>query len=150
MRHLDLRIAALALSALAFAGCARQPAAPADMGRAAAPPAGLTSVSGTVTYRERVALPPTAVVTVQLVDAARADAPATVLAEQVIETQGRQIPIGFSLTVPAAAVAPPARLLLQAHITVDGAMRFATRQAVPVPYEGLARPIELLVKAAHH
>jgi len=89
-------------------------------------------------------------VTVQLVDVARADAPATVLAQQVIETQGRQIPIAFSLTVPAAAVAPPARLLLRAHITVDGAMRFATRQAVPVPYEGLARPIELLVKAAHH
>ena len=40
-----------------------------------------TMLMGTVNYRERMALPPTATVLVQLVDISLADAPAQVIAE---------------------------------------------------------------------
>ena len=45
-----------------------------------------SKVTGSVTYRERIALPPSAVVTVKLLDVSRADAPAELIAEQVIAT----------------------------------------------------------------
>src|SRR5258708_34753519 len=44
-------------------------------------------VTGTVTYRQRIALPRQAVVQVQLLDVSKADAPAIVIAEQTIETK---------------------------------------------------------------
>ncbi len=56
-----------------FAACATISAVPATGGT------GVARVTGTVTYRERIALSPTAVIKVQLVDASRADAPDIVL-----------------------------------------------------------------------
>jgi len=73
----------IALAALVLTGCAATTAVPKD---AAAAPA---MVTGTVTYRERIALPPTAVITGQLVDVSRADAPAVVIGEQVIHSSGQ-------------------------------------------------------------
>ncbi|HSP98091.1 MAG TPA: YbaY family lipoprotein [Candidatus Dormibacteraeota bacterium] len=136
---------ALALAlVLTAAGCMPRTAAPAA---APAPAiAGPLVVQGTVNYRQRVALPPNAVVRVQLVDAARADTPATVLAEQVIATKGGQVPFAFTLRPPV--VAPSARLLLQARIEVDGELRFVSTPAHPVTAQSLGRPIELVVQPA--
>jgi uncharacterized lipoprotein YbaY len=55
------------------------------------------NVTGTVTYRERIALPDDAVVTVQIYNAQLADA-TEVLGEQIIETGGQQVPIPFEVT----------------------------------------------------
>jgi len=105
------------------------------------------SVSGTVTYRERIALPPDAVVTVQLQDTARADAPALVLAEAVIETMGRQVPIPFSITYDPTSIDPRGRYTLSATITgADGRLRFSNTQAYPVITNGNpTRDIEIVV-----
>jgi uncharacterized lipoprotein YbaY len=54
------------------------------------------SVSGTVTYRERMALTPDAFVTVQIQDVSLADAPASTIGEQVIRNPG-QVPIPFEV-----------------------------------------------------
>jgi putative lipoprotein len=43
------------------------------------------AVTGEVSYRERIALPPNAVLTVRLLDVSMADAPETVVGEQKIE-----------------------------------------------------------------
>jgi putative lipoprotein len=60
-------------------------------------------VSGTVSFRERVALPPGAVVTVRVADVSRADGPAVILAQNAIEVAG-QVPVPFELAVDAADV----------------------------------------------
>ena len=147
MPSLPRPVLALALAlALAAAGCGPRRDAPAA---APAPAiAGPGVVQGTVNYRQRVAMPPNAVVRVQLVDAARADAPATVLAEQVIATKGGQVPFAFILRAPPGAVTPSARLLLQARIEVDGELSFVSTPARPVTAQDLGRPIELVVQPA--
>ena len=55
------------------------------------------TVTGTVTYLQRMALPPSAVIEVKFQDVFRADAPATVIAEQKITAEGKQVPIPFEL-----------------------------------------------------
>jgi putative lipoprotein len=60
-------------------GCATATVVPGSSGGAEA-----ARVTGSVTYRERIALPPTAVVKARLVDVSRADAPAELLAEHAI------------------------------------------------------------------
>lgn len=132
--------------ALALAGCVARSAPPA----AAPPPdgSGPLTIQVRVDYRQRVALPPTAVVRVQLQDVARADAPARVLAEETLTTQGAQVPFAFTLRAAAADVAPPARPVLRARIEVDGQLRFTNPAAVPVPVPPPARPIEVVVQPA--
>ncbi|HJM75991.1 MAG TPA: YbaY family lipoprotein [Dehalococcoidia bacterium] len=57
-----------------------------------APAEAASSVTGTVTYLEKIALTPDAVVEVKLVDVSRADAPSVTIGEQVIKSSG-QMPI---------------------------------------------------------
>src|SRR5690606_17282479 len=62
------------------------------------------SVSGTATYRERIALPDNAALTVRLLDVTRAgDAPAF-LGETVVSPAG-QVPIAFRIALPENAAA---------------------------------------------
>lgn len=108
---------------------------------AAAPP---TRISGSVAYRERMALPADSTVTVRVEDVSRADAPADVLAEQTIATAGRQVPIPFELEVPGNLIQADHRYGLRAEIrTADGRRLFATTNHHPVitagsPTEGVA------------
>src|SRR5690554_1874954 len=66
----------------------------------------LQSITGTVAYRERIALPDQAVVTISLQDVSLADAPAKVITSQRIETQGKQVPFNFKLAYDAAKILP--------------------------------------------
>jgi uncharacterized lipoprotein YbaY/heat shock protein HslJ len=90
------------------------------------------AVRGTVTYRERIALPPQAVIEVQLVDVSLADAPATVISSVSINAEGRQVPFAFELPYDPAQIDPRFPYAVQARITVDGQLRFisTTRNAV--------------------
>ena len=54
-------------------------------------------VSGTVSYLQRIALPPDAVVVVRIEDVSKADAMAEVIGEQVIHTEGMQVPFPFEV-----------------------------------------------------
>src|SRR5690606_35483142 len=74
---------------------------------------------GEIVYRERMALPPNAVLSVQLTDVSLADAPATVLGEQLIDPAG-QVPIPFQITFDPGVVQAEASYAVQARITVDG------------------------------
>lgn len=53
-------------------------------------------LAGKVMYRERMAMPPEATVTVTLADVSRADAPAQLIAEQQIDNPGN-VPVPFAL-----------------------------------------------------
>lgn len=82
-------------------------------------------LSGTVSYRERMALPPAAVVEVKLVDVSHADAPSTTIAETSKPVAG-QVPIPYELTFDTAEIQPDRSYALEARIAVDGQLWFTT------------------------
>ena len=55
------------------------------------------SVNGTVTYRERIALPSNATITVKIQDVSLADAPAKVIGEITYPADGKQVPIPYEV-----------------------------------------------------
>lgn len=89
-------------------------------------------VTGTVTYLERVALPPTAVVKIQLVDVSRADAPAVILVEQIIPTGGEQVPFFFEIPFDPSKIKANHTYAVQARIEDDGRLRFISDQRYAV------------------
>jgi putative lipoprotein len=93
-------------------------------------------VTGTVTYRPRIALPPGAVITVRLQDISLADAPAVLLDEVVITTNGEQVPIPFTLTYDPAAIEDRATYAVAARIEIDGRLAFISDTTVPVITQG--------------
>jgi len=91
------------------------------------------TISGNVTYSERIALPDNAVVTVQLQDISRADASADILGEQVINTDGAQVPIPFAVTYDPAAILQNGRYNMAARIEDgDGNLLFINDTVTPV------------------
>lgn len=89
-------------------------------------------LNGTVSYRERIALPPTATVEVKLVDISLADAPARTIA-RTSRRAGRQVPIPYRLRYDDKALKPAGRYALEARISVGGQLWFlnTTNHAVP-------------------
>ena len=81
------------------------------------------AITGEVSYRERIALPPNAVLTIRLSDVSLADAPASVIAEQKIDPAG-QAPIRFEMKFDPAVIQPNMSYALQARITVDDTFWF--------------------------
>lgn len=81
------------------------------------------TLSGTVSYRERIALPESAVVEVKLVDVSRADAPAQTIAETIIRPKS-QVPVPYVLAYDSARILPNRSYALQARITVGEQLMF--------------------------
>jgi uncharacterized lipoprotein YbaY len=103
--------------------------APSTPVASATPPA---TVTGVVTYRERIALPPDAIVTVRIEDTSRADAPAILVGEQAIRDAG-QVPIPFAVPYDPALIDPRNRYTLRARIeSADGRLLWTNTQAYPV------------------
>tara|TARA_R110002124_G_scaffold61744_4_gene169008 strand:- start:478 stop:1626 length:1149 start_codon:yes stop_codon:yes gene_type:complete len=59
-------------------------------------------VIGSISYRERIALPPGSVAHIKLSDVSRADAPSILLAEQNTTMFAKQVPVPFTLKVEPA------------------------------------------------
>lgn len=96
---------------------------------------GATAVSGTLTYRERITLPATAIVTIQIAQVGAAGTP-QVIAEQRLTTNGAQPPFRYSLPYDAARIDQNATYTLQANIAVGGQTYFRTNQLYPVITRG--------------
>jgi putative lipoprotein len=121
---------ALALVALALAA-------------ACASPAGPGSVSGSLSYRERMALPEGAVARVMLVDIAAIGAPERVISEREIRPAG-QVPIAFVLDFAPGQIEPERRYGVRATIAgPDGRPLWATAAAAPVLTQGAPETVEL-------
>lgn len=103
------------------------------------------SVSGTVWIRQRIALPPDAVLTVTLSDASISDTPSTVIAQRVVRTEGQQAPFSFVLPFNPAQIQPNARILLSAAITEEGRLMFITEQVKTVINNGGTKQDLILV-----
>ena len=128
---------------LLFAGCSAAPVVPGTGGGTAG-----SRVTGSVTYRERIALPPTTVITVRLVDVSRADAPAELIAEQVIHTAGRQVPFEFALEYDAARIQPAHTYAVQVRIENDGRLLFISDTMNPVITRDAPGHVDIVVRRA--
>ncbi|NUS22246.1 MAG: hypothetical protein HOQ25_21065 [Mesorhizobium sp.] len=87
--------------------------------------AGEKTIAGEVTYRERIALPPDAVLVVEVADASLDDAPAIVIAKRRIAPTG-QVPIKFEIGFDPKAIQRGRTYTLQARITVGERLMFIT------------------------
>ena len=130
----------LLLSTLLLAGCSAPGVVPTGGGAGA-------SVSGTVAYRERIALPPTAVIKVQLVDVSRADAPAVVVGEQLIEAGGRQVPFAFKIPYDPARIDQRYTYAVQARIEDGGRLLFINDQHYAVITRGAPTDVAMMLRA---
>lgn len=108
--------------------------------------AGSGAVTGTVSYLQRMALPPKAVIEVQLLDVSLADAPANVIAEQKITLGDRQVPVPFTLNFDAAKIDEKHTYSVSAKITVDGELRFISDQSYPVLSRGNGSKADVVLK----
>lgn len=89
-------------------------------------------LSGTVAYRERIALPDNAVVKVTLEDVSLADAKATVIDSQSYTTEGKQVPLPFTLSYQESQIDPRHTYNVRAQIFVDNKLIFTTDTAAHV------------------
>jgi putative lipoprotein len=103
-------------------------------------------VTGTVTYRERIALPPTAVVTVRLADVSLADAPSVLVAEQVIRTEGQQVPFEFALHYDASRILPSHTYAVQVRIEDGGKLLFISDTMNPVITRSAPTRVDIVVR----
>lgn len=123
------RALALSLTALPLAACA-------TLGPSEQP----VSVTGQITYRERIALPPTAQIEIQLSDVSLMDAPSRTIAQQSFTADGRQVPFAFSLTVDQRPLDPRHSYAVSARITdASGRLMFITDTRNSVAFDGRSR-----------
>lgn len=102
----------------------------------------VAKIEGSVVYRERIALPPTAEIEVVLEDVSRPDALATVLSTLTMEAKNGP-PYAFSIDYSPEQIDPRMTYALRATIRVDGKMKFTTMDYTN-PFSG--NPVTVLVR----
>lgn len=106
------------------------------------------TVTGTATYRERIALPPDAVFEATLEDVSRAGARAQVIGRTTIEKPG-QPPFKFSIEYDPVRIVERNTYSVRARVTTrNGALMFTTDQAYPVLTQGKGREVTMVMRRA--
>jgi uncharacterized lipoprotein YbaY len=102
-------------------------------------------VAGTVSYQQMIELSPDAVLTVQLQDVSKADAPATVIGETIV-TEFDGIPIPFAVSYDPEVIDTRNTYALSVRIT-DGAgnLLFTNTTSYPVITQGNPSEVEVMV-----
>ena len=139
------RTSLLLLSAVAGASllsaCASPSSTPSPSGGGAAP----LRVTGTVAYRERIALDPSAEVVVQLLDVSRMDAPSVTLAEQRFKANGKQPPFAYELSADPARIDPRMRYAVSARISRGDQLLFINDTQYSVLTQGNGTTANLML-----
>jgi putative lipoprotein len=125
----------LALAALAACGAGTNLPAPSR------------AVTGHVTYRERMALPPDAELRIAIVDASRADASRPV-ADTTLPVAGGQVPLPFSLPFDRGRINPRRDYAIHATITSGGKPLFTTPLVVRVITHDHPTQVDLVLARA--
>lgn len=86
----------------------------------------LQSITGNLAYRERIALPEDAVISVTLEDVSLADKAAEIIATDSFVAGGKQVPFAFKLDYDANQINPKRSYTVRAKIAVNGKLRFTT------------------------
>jgi putative lipoprotein len=132
------------LSLSVLTACAATPTAGGGTSPAPTPNA---RVTGTVTYLQRIALPPGAVIKVQLIDVSRADAPAVVLGEQLIQAEGRQPPFAFAIAHDPSRIQPNLSYAVGARIEDGDRLLFINDQRYAVLTRGAPKHVDMVLRA---
>jgi putative lipoprotein len=102
------------------------------------------TLSVTVFYRERIAMPPNAALIVTLADVSRADAPAETVESRRIEEPGN-VPVDVELTYDRSIIDDGLTYAVRATIEVDGEMWWTSTQAHQVLTHGAPDHVEVMV-----
>jgi uncharacterized lipoprotein YbaY/heat shock protein HslJ len=105
------------------------------------------SVSGTATYRERMALPPDAVFEASLEDISRADTAAEILGRTQINSPGNP-PIHFTIAYDPARIDATHRYAVRARILRGNQLLFTTDTPYPVLGSNPSGEIAILLRRA--
>ncbi|MBG8555700.1 YbaY family lipoprotein [Hymenobacter guriensis] len=130
-----------------LASCTTMPPTTGSGGQQAAVVA-KDSITGTVAYRERMALSPTAVVRLQLQDVSRQDAAAVVIDSVTLRPQGRQVPLAFILRFDPTRIQENMTYALQARIEDGGQLLFVSDVSYPVLTRGNPRQVQMMLRRA--
>lgn len=90
------------------------------------------TLSGTVTYNEKIALTDNAVVEVYLVDVSDSSQPARILNGVSYTTHGKQVPLAFEIPYAPSQITANGKYVLQAFISADGRLLFKNDSGVGV------------------
>lgn len=142
-----MRLLIVAAGLAVLAGCASDPGAvqATPEPRQAKP----LLITGVLTYRERIALPPQSRAWIELREGATGDG--AVVAEQAIELGGRQVPIPFELSVSRGKLSADRQYSLLGQIIAAAEPGWTSQ---PVPLDAMAASVDLgtllLVQARHY
>lgn len=103
------------------------------------------SVTGTVSYRERVALPPDAIAEISLIDATAANASSPPVASTTVQSQGAQVPLPFALHYDAGKIDKTHLYTIRASLMSGGELLFATDIARAVITQGNPTRVDLVL-----
>ncbi len=143
---MNRRILMGGLAALVLGACASTASAPVGP-EPIVPEETEVQVTGTVLYRERIALTPEAVLHVEVVEVTPEGTIGAVIGEQRLRGPG-QVPIPFSVAIEAARIRPEARYEVRARIADSGRV-FSTLEPVAVLTEArLSSDVRVLVRVS--
>jgi putative lipoprotein len=103
------------------------------------------AVTGSASYRQRIAIPADTVLRVRLEDVSRQDAPAEVIAERTVPTEGRQVPIPFQLEYDPASIDASRRYSVRASLSAGEKLLFTTATAHPVITAGTPTDVTIML-----
>ncbi len=107
-------------------------------------PGAATMVTGTVSYRERIALPPNAVILVQLRDVSLQDVAARLISEQIIKPE-HSIPIPFALPYKPGDIDERMTYSVFASIRSGDRLLFVTDHSYQVLTRGQSNHVDLVL-----
>lgn len=106
------------------------------------PPA--TTIAGSATYREKMALPHGVELRVQLLDMAK-DPQGEIVAEQVVRS-GWAVPIAFALRAPSDLKPAGRKLVVAARMALGHKTLFQLKQPQAIAAGDLAKPVDLVLE----
>ena len=105
------------------------------------------TVTGTATYRERMAIPANAVFEAVLEDVSKADAPAAEIGRARVENPGLP-PFRFSISYDRAQINTEGMYSVRARVLIDGKLMFTSAQAYPVLSRGRGNTATIIMERA--
>jgi len=106
-----------------------------------------STIDGSVTYLQRIALPRGAIVVVELFELSAEGGNGALVARHSFRAES-QVPIGFQLGYDRSRISAARTYGLQVRILVDGALWFVNRQAEPVLTRGSPSSARIVVQPA--
>lgn len=107
-------------------------------------PATAQEITGTASFRERIAVRPGATFVATLLDVSRADAPSVELGRVEIADAGNP-PYSFAIPYDPAAIAPSMTYAVRAELRHDDRLLFTTDTIHPVLTRGAGDSVEIVM-----